>query len=55
MASRKFNARKYHIRKLRRRDELSSKRPKVQSVEPIAIAPVEKSAPKKRVTKKSTK
>ena len=55
MASRKFNKKKYQIKRLSRRDEVGSKRcgytplPKPEPVVPVVTA-----APKKRA-KKSTK
>ena len=51
MASRKFNAKKYQVKRLSRRDELSSKRPKSA---PVVKAPVVK-APTPKLRADSTK
>lgn len=61
MASRKFNAKKYQVKRLSRRDELSSKTrcgytplPKPEPVAPVVKAPVVK-APTPKLRADSTK
>lgn len=61
MASRKFNAKKYQVKRLSRRDELSSKTrcgytplPKPEPVTPVVEAPVVE-APRLKLRADSTK